>query len=70
MRPRFKRSYLSSLAMFGLAAVFVYTQACSSASAASSINKGSDGVAVKGYDVVAYFTEAKPAKGKKEFQHE
>ena len=34
------------------------------------INKGADGVAIKGFDPVAYFTEGKPVKGLSEFQHE
>ena len=28
------------------------------------------GIAVRGYDVVAYFTEAMPVKGTKEYQHQ
>jgi len=35
-----------------------------------SINKASGGVALKGYDAVAYFTEGKAVKGRSEFQHE
>jgi len=34
------------------------------------INKDSKGVAVEGYDVVAYFTEGKPVEGRKEFETE
>ena len=41
--------------------------ACSSQ--AASINVNSDGVAIKGYDTVAYFTKGRPISGKKEFQH-
>jgi YHS domain-containing protein len=70
MVSRIKRAYLFSLPVFALATAFVFTQACSRASAASSINKGSDGLALKGYDVVAYFIKNKPVKGNKEFQHE
>ena len=33
------------------------------------INAGSDGVAIKGYDTVAYFTENQPMKGKPEFKY-
>jgi YHS domain-containing protein len=35
-----------------------------------SVNKKRDGLAVRGYDVVAYFTDAKPTKGSPEFQME
>lgn len=34
------------------------------------VNKGKDGVAVKGYDVVAYFDQSKPVRGSKEFQQQ
>lgn len=33
------------------------------------VNKGADGVAIKGYDPVAYFTEQRPVKGSPEFEH-
>jgi YHS domain-containing protein len=32
------------------------------------VNTDSSGVAIKGYDPVAYFTESKPVKGLKEFE--
>ena len=32
------------------------------------INTDKSGVAIKGYDTVAYFTEGHPVKGKKEFE--
>ena len=34
------------------------------------INVDANGVALKGYDPVAYFTEGQPVKGREEFQHE
>src|SRR5574341_201211 len=36
----------------------------------SKINKRNDGLALRGYDPVAYFKEGKPVKGKKEFEYE
>lgn len=33
------------------------------------LNVGPDGVAIKGYDTVAYFTESRPMKGSPEFVH-
>lgn len=33
------------------------------------VNKTSDGVAIKGYDPVAYFTDSKPVKGSKDFEY-
>jgi len=35
--------------------------------AANGVNVDSNGLAIKGYDPVAYFTMSKPVKGKKEF---
>ncbi len=37
--------------------------------AKASINKNWSGLAIKGYDPVAYFTLGKPVKGKKEFEY-
>ena len=38
--------------------------------AKSRINQNWRGVAIKGYDPVAYFTLGRPAKGKKELEHQ
>ena len=38
--------------------------------AKSAINTNWRGLAVKGYDVVAYFTTGQPTKGTKDFSHE
>ena len=45
---------------------FVFT---SISVAATPVNKNLSGVAIKGYDTVAYFTQQKPVKGKKEYSH-
>ena len=37
---------------------------------AEPINKNADGVALRGYDAVAYFTEGKALKGQPQWQHE
>jgi YHS domain-containing protein len=34
------------------------------------INTNRLGIAIKGYDTVAYFTEGRPVKGKEEFEYE
>jgi YHS domain-containing protein len=34
------------------------------------VNAGADGIAIKGYDPVAYFTMGKPVKGSDDFTHE
>ena len=36
----------------------------------SSVNKGDDGTAVKGYDVVAYFEQKEPMKGDSKYSYE
>ena len=41
---------------------------CSSSN--NPINIDSDGIALKGYDTVAYFTVGKPVKGDLQFSHE
>ena len=46
--------FLSLLLMISLVS-------CSSSH--SQVNTGSDGLAIKGYDTVAYFTVGKPVKG-------
>jgi YHS domain-containing protein len=40
------------------------------AAAVDPINKNLFGTALKGYDAVAYFKEARPVKGKGEFRHD
>ena len=36
---------------------------------AQKVNTSSDGLAVKGYDVVAYVTQGKPVEGSRQFEH-
>jgi hypothetical protein len=38
--------------------------------AIAKVNTGSDGVAIHGYDVVAYFLEGRAVRGTSEFEHE
>lgn len=52
------------LLIIGVALMFV---ALGVASADVPMNKGTDNVAIGGYDTVAYFTEGKASKGKPEF---
>jgi len=70
MGLRFKHSRFVGLSALALSAAFLFAQGCNRAAASSSINQQSDGVALKGYDVVAYFTEGKPVMGTREFRHE
>lgn len=50
------------LCMFLLTAAVI---SCSSSS--NPVNVDSNGIAIKGYDTVAYFTVGKPVKGNKQF---
>jgi YHS domain-containing protein len=62
------------LAILGIAAVFLFTSALPiqvlAGSSKKKVNADSLGVAIKGYDTVAYFTEGKAVKGKEEFKYE
>jgi YHS domain-containing protein len=62
---------MKKLSLSMTAVIFTWSfilMACSAQIAA--INAGADGVALKGYDPVAYFTQGRPVKGLKEFQFE
>jgi len=52
-----------------LVAVFVFT-GVNSVAALEKINQNFFGVAIKGYDTVAYHTEGRAVKGSKKFSHE
>lgn len=54
---------LLSLVVFLAAGLFA-------AAVEKPVNATLFGVAIKGYDTVAYFTDARPAEGKSEFTHE
>lgn len=62
-RTTLRTRILGSLALFALVAA--------PALATDPVNKSFfGGVAIDGYDPVAYFTDAKPVEGKKAFEHE
>jgi YHS domain-containing protein len=46
------------------------TSKTESARPGGSVNKGEDGVAVKGYDVVAYFDQKRPMKGDPKYSYQ
>ena len=64
----------TKLAILGVAVVFFFTSTLSTqvlaGSSKNKVNANSLGVAIKGYDTVAYFTEGNAVKGKKEFEYE
>jgi YHS domain-containing protein len=62
----------SAAAVLGFCALLIMTSFIivpTQAWAKSSINKNWKGLAIKGYDPVAYFTLSKPVEGKKEFEY-
>lgn len=61
-----KRKLALNLAIAAAVALFF---ACSS-HALTDINMTGDGVAIKGYDTVAYFTLGEPTEGSPEFEYE
>lgn len=62
----------SSIRTKGLLIVIVISYAffsCAKSSPISPVNATSDGVAIKGYDPVAYFTDSRPLGGMPEFKY-
>jgi hypothetical protein len=48
--------------------ILLITFSCSTAK--TPINAGPDGIAIKGFDPVAYFTMGRPVKGNEQFVYE
>lgn len=63
-----RRKEKSPITAILVMAVF-YLLTSSPAFAIEPVNKTPDGVAIKGYDPVAYFTDSKPVKGGKDFEY-
>jgi hypothetical protein len=58
-----------SLKLTGIVCIWVFILiACSTP--ITPINVNGEGIAIKGYDPVAYFTQSRPVKGQKEYQFE
>jgi hypothetical protein len=56
------------LALLGILLAFVLVTSVLAGDVKKKVNTTWFGVAIKGYDPVAYFTEGRPVKGKKEFE--
>jgi YHS domain-containing protein len=56
--------------LIALLVIIVALSCVQRAESLPQINITEDGVAIKGYDPVAYFTVGKPTKGKPEFEYE
>ena len=63
------KSFIRSLGVWGVLLVATVALAPMSAWAKSPINKNWRGIAIKGYDTVAYFAVGKPLKGKKAYEY-
>jgi YHS domain-containing protein len=68
MTTRFNRLFRFGIPAFPV--ILLCLLAPQGALAVEPLNRDPSGVALKGYDPVAYFMEGKPVKGKKEHQHE
>ena len=53
-----------------LAVLFISLMVVSCKTPKSMVNAGPDGIAIKGYDTLAYFTEGRPVKGDEQFAYE
>ncbi|RJQ47599.1 MAG: YHS domain-containing protein [Nitrospiraceae bacterium] len=51
-----------------LTVIFFSTSSCTSTEL-PSVNISRDGIAIKGYDPVAYFTDSRPVKGDSRYEH-
>lgn len=60
---------LGRLALYLVAAAAAVMFACTS-QALPPVNTTAGGLAIKGYDPVAYFTRGEPTKGSEEFEYE
>ena len=56
--------------LFWFAVLFIAVMIVSCNTSKPIVNAGSEGIAIKGYDTVAYFTMGKPVKGDEQFTNE
>ncbi len=62
--------YSKLLLSFGLVFIFAFgTSQAFASKPINAINSDDNGVAIHGYDTVAYFTKGKPVKGKKKYSY-
>jgi YHS domain-containing protein len=58
------------ITLFGCAVLLLSFLTVSCSSSMPAVNASDEGIAIKGYDPVAYFTMSKPVKGSDEFTYE
>ncbi len=61
---------IHKITLFGCAVLLLLFLTVSCSDSKSAVNAGSDGIAIKGYDPVAYFTMSKPVKGSDQYTYE
>jgi YHS domain-containing protein len=57
-------------ASFSIASILIVFTVASCAQSLQAVNVDKDGIALKGYDPVAYFDEGRPVKGTEEYSFE
>ena len=60
----------TKIILLGFALLFVSVLILSCQKPLTDVNMGSDGIAIKGYDTVAYFTMGKAVKGDEQYAYE
>jgi YHS domain-containing protein len=61
---------IKTIAFLGIVLILCPFFSCTKTAVVSQVNMTPEGVAIKGYDPVAYFTNKKPVKGMPEFEYE
>lgn len=64
-----KNNHNNFTAFLIVATLYIFPIAGCTSGSPQPVNVDSQGVAIKGYDTVAYFTLAEPVKGSREFEH-
>jgi YHS domain-containing protein len=62
------KNFKNILSRYAVLIILLLTASCTSAM--PFVNEGSDGIAIKGFDPVAYFTMGRPVKGDDQFAYE
>jgi YHS domain-containing protein len=58
-----------TVTVFGLSLILLFMMITACSTSKTPVNANSQGIALKGYDTVAYFTVGKPVKGDRQFSH-
>lgn len=61
---------IHKISLFGCTALLLLFLTVSCSTTMPAVNAGPDGIAIKGFDPVAYFTMGEPVKGSDQFAYE